>query len=154
MLKQAILFLYVIEIVWCSSALKYDTIFDQRGSLYNRAMNQSPNGRKEEALPIILELEIEENDIILDAPAGGGFVGWSIHSYIPICSESITIIEVEPSAIFATGGHGKVGKMGQVQAQLYDLPNEDNSIDKVSSLAGLHHLTMEEKKGFFSESLR
>ena len=154
--------------------LDYKEIFDLRGGMYNQAVKESPHARKEEVMPILNMLELSENDILIDLPSGGGFVSWGISEYLQSSiTKTLEIYEVEPSEIFSTQntdhteriqGHGtklecnkpsiNFAKLHKVSSPIFQLILPNEIANKVSSLAGLHHLTTEQKTKFFSETFR
>lgn len=145
----------------------YKDIFQRRGQLYNKAMLRSPEARLQELMPLLNELDLQPGDVLIDAPAGGDYVAEGVFKYLPqATSSALKIFSVEPSSVFSqsgstNGGHGSVSSFLQdaarvkhVTAQLVDIPLPPSSATKLSSLAGLHHLSLSEKMAFFDESSR
>lgn len=123
----------------------YNKTFDRRGHLYNAAMGASPNARGQEREHLLRRLAPRPNERILDAPAGGGFVADGL------ADSGAEIVCMEPSASFAE----PLAHRYQTHiAPLWAMPLVSGSVDKVASLAGLHHLSDEELSGFFAEAFR
>ena len=149
-----VLFIYFYTVRCLDNTVpSYANIFDVRGQWYNMAMLENPHARKEEILPILIALELTIDENLVDVPAGGGFLAHSVSSYIPnILVDPLTIVEIEPSEIFART-HAVPG-VQTISCSVYNLPLEDASVSKIASVAGLHHLTDEEKTSFFTEVYR
>jgi len=97
------------------------------------------NVRDEEFENIIEIADLKENHVVLDIPAGGCYLSW----YLP---KSINLIPVETTKTFANLCEENTGMKSVLVENVYNLPFEDNSIDRIISLAGIHHLTDEEKE--------
>ena len=124
----------------------YEEIFDQRGDLYNAASDIWDSARKIERQIIIDLLDPGLGDLICDIPAGGGYLAKGLveNGFRPS-----QVICVEPSVGFV-GGIPNV--FPRIQCPLDSVALMDGSMDRVGSLAGLHHL--EDKKPFFKEASR
>lgn len=118
----------------------YEKLFQQRGSAYDRAMQDFPDARREEFLQVISAAKLEPGMRVLDVPAGGGY----LRSHLP---EGCQWVGHEPCSAFTN--HGSVA--GQ-DTDLLPLPFAAGTFDAVISLAGIHHL--EDKAAFFSECHR
>ena len=124
----------------------YTDIFDRRGDLYNQAEQIQPLARNTERQTLINLLELEPHHIVCDVPAGGGYLADGVRNYL---EHPVQVICVEPSRTFAQG----IDNAFTVYvAQMNELPIVDNSVNRVGSLAGLHHLA--DKAKFFSEAHR
>jgi len=124
----------------------YLTTFEARGDLYNDAARVDPQARESERALLIEYLRVERSHRVLDAPAGGGFLADGLKAQV---SDTRQIVCVEPSARFAQG----LSPDYQCHvAPLHALPLPDGSVERVGSLAGLHHL--EDKRPFFGEAWR
>jgi len=120
--------------------------FQTRGGDYNRAGAACPDARAIERQLLIDRLRLRGDEIICDAPAGGGYLADGI-AETP--GSHGRIICVEPSAAFAAG----INPRHETHiAPLERLPLTDASIDRAGSLAGLHHL--EAPQRFFHETHR
>ena len=124
----------------------YEQIFNKRGELYNKATELCPNAREKERYHLISRLKLSGDLLLCDIPAGGGYVADGVQS---LFSDRITVICLEPSIIFAKG---LIHKHPSIIARAESIPLSDGSVDRVSSLAGLHHLP--DKQIFFEESAR
>ena len=122
----------------------YEEIFEKRGHLYHKGMTLYPQARREEFNNIIKLAQIRHGDIICDIPSGGGYLKNCINTRVKIAS-------IETSRAFA-----KLCKANTVSdvilTNLDSIPIQTNSVDRVISLAGLHHI--EDKLSFYRESHR
>jgi len=121
----------------------YTQIFDTRGNSYNEATDFAPNARFTERQLLIERLRADNNTVILDAPAGGGYLADGI-------PQAKLIYCMEPSYIFSKPQ--QLNSHLLFNGSLESMPAQNNSVDRVGSLAGLHHL--ESKQLFFNESYR
>ena len=115
----------------------YQTIFSQRGSAYDRAMQRYPNARQHEFAQAIESAELVAGMVVADVPAGGGYLS----RYLP---SGCRWIGHEPCASFTNHG-AMTGK----STSLLPLPWLDAVADVAISLAGVHHLS--DKRPLFSE---
>ena len=125
---------------------QYEEIFNQRGHLYNRACQRYPQARETERKLLIDLLDLQPGLVVCDAPAGGGYLAEGIAQP---AQPRLRILCVEPSPRFAEGIDPKFER---VVASLNSLALTAHSVDRVGSLAGLHHL--ERKPDFFMEAYR
>ena len=124
----------------------YVDIFEARGDLYNEAAEIAPHAREIERQMLIDLLDIQPDDVVCDAPAGGGYLADSIGALV---ADPTQVVCVEPSVTFAQ----KIDPTFTSHvAPLDALPLDDGSMDRVGSLAGLHHLR--DKATFFAEAFR
>jgi len=123
----------------------YKEIFNERGKSYNLAMEKWPKARDQERRIILDLIKPSKGDIIVDAPAGGGYLSEALYEAeaIPIC--------VEPAKNF---GDYIPPHFETHFTDIFCTPLESLSVDKVGSLAGLHHLTREQIQQFFDECFR
>lgn len=129
-------------------AESYQAIFNQRADAYHKAMLTWPNARDQEFFAILQNLTITTETRILDIPAGGGYLA----NYIP---NSVKLHHLETSKLFADLFHQYChsgSKHPLSLCNLNQLPQTDNSVDIVLSLAGLHHT--EDKQPLFNELYR
>lgn len=124
----------------------YSQVFTQRGHMYNRASKRYPLARATERRLILDRLDLRAGLTVCDAPAGGGYVAAGIAE---LFGDGVRVICVEPSAKFAAGIDSKFDRVVSPLEKI-DLP--DASVDRVVSLAGLHHLPS--KLAFFREAAR
>ena len=122
----------------------YQAIFDQRGELYNRATRACPEARAIERALLLDRLALDDGLVVCDAPAGGGYVADGI---LHRCAA--LIICVEPSRLFAATIDPRVTT---IISPLHAIDLESATVDRVASLAGLHHLAS--KEAFFLEAAR
>jgi SAM-dependent methyltransferase len=124
----------------------YVAIFSQRATEYNEACQRYPYARKKERQILIDWLDIGPNQIICDWPAGGGYLAEGLAEHIDGTS---VLICAEPVWEFA---REIPQKFNRAIAAFHCLSFKSNSIDRVGSLAGLHH--EENKEIFFEEVFR
>lgn len=122
------------------SAPSYKDIFNKRAATYHQAMLQWPNARDEEFKALLENVDISSEDKVIDIPSGGGYLSWYI--------KQAQLHHIETSEIFAQLCHSK-SPYPLTICELHQLPFNDNSIDFVFSLAGLHHT--ETKLGLFQQ---
>ncbi len=125
----------------------YKDIFEKRGKEYDLAMNKFPNARDEEFENIIKIADLKNSQTIIDIPSGGCYLSW----YLP---KNLNLIPVETTKTFSDLCEKNIGKKPIVVEKVSQLPFENESIDRVISLAGIHHLTDEEKENFYKEIFR
>jgi SAM-dependent methyltransferase len=120
----------------------YRDIFELRGRLYHQAMREHPDARINEFQSVINEADIAPGMTVVDVPSGGAYLS----SYL----EEVELFGLETSETFAQLGNEK-----SPNVLLFDnnrFPLKDASIDRVLSIAGLHHV--ENKRVLFSEMKR
>jgi len=120
----------------------YKQIFDQRGQLYHRAMEALPACRAEEFLSVIGEADIAPGMTVIDAPSGGAYLADHL--------SGVTLVGLESSPAFAALAKERAEAVLLVDDNTF--PIADASVDRVLSIAGLHHI--EDKTGFFAEVRR
>ena len=121
----------------------YDDIFNARGDLYNRASDLCPQARATERRLLMERLQPRAGERIGDAPAGGGYLAEAL------AEAGCDVVCIEPSPRFAEGIRGRFTTVLCPLSRI-DLP--DTSVDKLGSLAGLHHL--DHPQAFFREAAR
>jgi SAM-dependent methyltransferase len=120
----------------------YKDIFNLRGNYYHQAMEKYPFARKEEFKHVIDLADIADNNVVCDVPSGGGYLNQFIH-------QSVSIISVETSSEFMSFcNHTKKILCDSIT----NIPLASSSIDRIISLAALHHVS--DKKLFYRESSR
>lgn len=116
-----------------------------RVALYKDADPQHPMVRYEERQIMIDLLQIQPQHTICDVPAWGGYLAAGLTNI----TNKTQVICIEPSPGFAASiDHAFTVHCGAVT----ELPINTNSIDRVASLVGLHHLP--EKSVFIREVVR
>lgn len=123
----------------------YTETFEQRGRSYNNAMAEFPHARDQELAELLNRLSPLPGETILDAPAGGGYVADRLKT------QGAEVVCVEPSSEFASPLEAN---HTTIISPIWDMHLQDQSVDKVASLAGLHHLSSVERRGFFNEAWR
>ena len=124
----------------------YEKIFDARGDSYNQATVMCPNARYTERQLLLDRLNLKAGLSLCDIPAGGGYVADGIDVKL---RETMDIVCLEPSFNFAQGLHKR---HRCIVSKFNSIPLSDNSFDRLSSLAGIHHLA--DKQLFFNDVAR
>ena len=122
--------------------LDYHDIFELRGRLYHQAMREYPDVRVNEFQSVIREAGIAPGMTVVDVPSGGAYLSRYLHD--------TDIIGLETSQTFAQLASQKTRNV-----LLFDnnrFPLKDASVDRVLSIAGLHHV--EDKCALFAEMRR
>jgi SAM-dependent methyltransferase len=122
----------------------YRDIFQQRGHLYHQAMTLYPQARAEEFHHVLRMADTKDGDVVCDVPSGGGYM----RSFV---DRTVSLLHIETSKVF-TDLCRDTGASNVLLATLEDIPAKTGSVDKVISLAALHHV--DEKKRFFTEAYR
>ncbi len=123
----------------------YQSIFSQRGQDYHKAMLDVPDARDQEFQAVIELAELSEDQLILDIPSGGGY----LNNYI---DKPVNLVAVETSHEFVRNLQPTQNLSLLVCHDLCNLVLPSNSVDRIISLAGLHHL--ENKHKFYQECFR
>jgi len=117
----------------------YSRDFAERGSSYDRAMRSHPEARRAEFRQVVEAASLLPGHLVGDVPAGGGY----LRAHLP---EGVRWVGHEPCASFgAAVAHGATGG-------ILPFPWQDASLDRVISLAGVHH--HEDKRPFHAEVRR
>ncbi len=124
----------------------YERTFNERGHLYNRATMLCADARRTERTLLLDLLRVAPGHDVCDVPAGGGYVAEGVVERVGDC---VRVICVEPAARFADGIDPRFER---VVGRLGALPLRNASVDRVASLAGLHHES--DKEPFFHEAYR
>lgn len=111
----------------------YDKIFNKRGLSYHKAMRLAPSARQHEFEVAISGFHINNEDIICDMPSGGGYLA----GFLPQVNR-LEYIAVDPSESFADTW--KERTFNTLFAPLDRLPMDNDAVDKIVSIAGLHHI--------------
>jgi SAM-dependent methyltransferase len=122
----------------------YREIFASRGDRYHRAMTLYPEARREEFRLVSQLAQVEHGQIVCDLPSGGGY----LNAFLPPTAK---VIHVETSEVFATLCRLN-GRSNVLLSALDRLPFQPSSVDRVISLAALHHV--DDKSSLFRESYR
>jgi SAM-dependent methyltransferase len=126
-------------------ATSYEGIFESRGASYNAATRYCPHARESERRQLIEMLDLRPGAVVVDVPAGGGYLAEGIVAHQPLAQ----VICIEPSIEFSKA----VARTFPLTiARLVGFPLVDACTDRVGSLAGIHHL--EDKQAFFDEVFR
>jgi SAM-dependent methyltransferase len=113
----------------------YADIFNARGHLYNEAGSKCPGAREGERAALIDLLNLAAGQVVCDLPAGGGYLADGIRA---IWGGDIRVVCIEPAERFAAVIHPDFEVRHDPLTQL---TLGDGSIDRMGSLAGLHHVS-------------
>ncbi len=117
-----------------SAMSNYEQTFDLRGHLYNQATAMCPEARASERATVIEWLAPRAGETVCDAPAGGGYVADGLRARF---GDSLHVLCVEPSKNFANA----IAESFEVfNEPLHATSIATGSVDRVVSLAGLHHV--------------
>jgi len=119
----------------------YSSLFDERGSAYDRAMRLYPMAREQEFAQVLARAIIRPGMIVADVPAGGGY----LRHFLPA---DCTWWGHEPCASFQLNEQDEL-RRGMPHSPLLPLPWPDDSVDVALCIAGAHH--MEDKRCLFRE---
>ncbi|MGH7896860.1 MAG: class I SAM-dependent methyltransferase [Candidatus Binatia bacterium] len=122
----------------------YAEIFAKRGAAYHEAMSAFPHARDHEFLEAIAWADLRDGQVVCDAPSGPG----DLARYV---TARVSLVHVEPSADFARRCRAR-GARDVLSSSLEELPLGRGSVDRVISLAALHHVL--DKPAFFREAQR
>ncbi len=123
---------------------QYQDIFKIRGHLYHQAMALCPQTRAQEFDNVIRKADVTTEDVVCDIPSGGGYLR---HYLEPPAS----LIHIESSEVFANLCRAN-GADQVLLGSLEHIPLRTGIVDKIISLAALHHVR--DKEGFCSEAFR
>ncbi|NES78477.1 MULTISPECIES: class I SAM-dependent methyltransferase [unclassified Okeania] len=123
----------------------YKDIFNQRGLSYHQAMMTYPLARAEEFNQVLKLAKIKDDNVICDVPSGGCYLS----NFIPRCAK---LISIETSEKFIECSQKKDHNIALVCENISHIPLLSESIDRVISLAALHHV--DDKFGFYQEAYR
>lgn len=112
----------------------YRRTFDARGDAYNAATARAPLARDRERALLIALLDVATDHVVCDVPAGGGYLADGLRACVRRPEQ---VVCIEPSPVFAAA----LDPYFTVHVAPVDAwPVDDASLDRVASLAGLHHL--------------
>jgi SAM-dependent methyltransferase len=109
----------------------YQDIFTARGDAYHEAMTRWPDARAQELRLLLDLLEPRPGELLLDAPAGGGYLA----AWLPA---GVRYVAAEPARPFFERCPEDAGHR-RLLGPLHKIALPDASVDVVTSLAGLHH---------------
>ena len=120
--------------------MEYNTIFTHRAKSYIYAIQTYPHVLEKEFETAVSMCRLKDGDVFVNIPGACE----NLREYIP---NGIKYLPFETNEVLA--------KMMDVSASTFSLiPCENNSVDKVLSLASLHHLTNDERRVFYKEVAR
>jgi SAM-dependent methyltransferase len=122
---------------------EYETLFSKRAESYLAALRLCPTAMDEEFAAAVHACNLRDGDTLLCIPSA--VEDLRVHLYST--GMHIRHLTFETSADLAAA-------TGTPCAKLNAIPVPDNSVDKVLSLASLHHATDEERVAFYVESRR
>lgn len=112
----------------------YSDIFNTRGALYEEAMARFPAARLKEFQQALAPLQLMPGDFLADIPSGGAYLA----DWLPY---SVEYIGLETSDCFMDLARQRVGTSAHFAHSLDKLPFQNNQMDHVVSIAGLHHIS-------------
>lgn len=120
--------------------MNYKEQFSKRAASYFTAVSKYPNAMAEEFQTAVDMLQLKGHETVVNIPAGcvnlDQYMDSTIH-YKPF--------EIDEN--FAK-------KVNQDVCSLFQIPCETHSVDRVITVAGLHHASNEERKKFYAEVKR
>ena len=116
-----------------SASDSYSDIFEQRADTYHEAMTLYPSARDAEFEAIVKFARLSPDSVVADIPSGGGY----LENYLG--DAATAIIAVEPSEQFFVRCK-ESQRLQKVFSPLEELGIDEQSIDAIISLAGLHHV--------------
>jgi SAM-dependent methyltransferase len=123
----------------------YTDIFNQRGKLYHQAMVDYPDARKAEFLTALELLDLQPHQVLCDVPSGGCYIS----QFIP---HPVELISVETSEEFIRQANPTDNNVTLFCEDITTIPMASATVDRVISLAGLHHA--DDQLGFYREAYR
>ena len=111
----------------------YQDIFEQRADTYHEAMTLYPNARDAEFEAVVNFARLSPGSIVADIPSGGGY----LERYLGDVAKAI--IAVEPAEQFFLRCD-ETQRLRKVFSPLEALAIDEQSINAIISLAGLHHV--------------
>ncbi len=120
----------------------YQEVFNQRGGMYHQAMLKYPLARKSEFDHAIRLAKLEADQLLCDIPSGGCYLGDFIKC-------NLKLFSIETSTEFMRCAQSQAAETSFICEDLGHLSLLSNTIDRVISLAGSHHLT--DKHRFYKE---
>lgn len=113
---------------------EYRRTFDVRGASYNAATRRAPEARARERAIVIELLAVAPEHVVCDVPAGGGYLAEGLRAHL---RHPAQVVCLEPSPAFAAALDGAF-TVHVAPVDAWPLPAA--SVDRVGSLAGVHHL--------------
>ncbi|MDX2211979.1 MAG: class I SAM-dependent methyltransferase [Oculatellaceae cyanobacterium bins.114] len=120
----------------------YTDIFNLRGIQYHQAMVEYPNARREEFENAIHIAKLEDGNVVCDVPSGGCYLKNFVH-------KSVKLFSVETSSEFIKQSKKQENNIPLLCQDVSNISLMSESIDRVISLAGSHHLPS--KPNFYQE---
>ena len=124
----------------------YDDIFEQRGLQYHRAMRSQPHARQAEFETLLAIADLHPHLTIADIPSGGGY----LQTALPIPAQ---LIQIETCPAFVQANSTSKQTDSSITAtttsptattllcrDLHHIPLPTDHLDRILSLAGLHHI--------------
>ncbi len=124
---------------------QYSSIFDKRGQSYHQAMMEQPSARIDEFNNIIKIANLSAGLKVFDIPSGGGYLNKFID-----CDVEVTQVETSKAFYDFAISDSSVNHMHS--DDIANLLVSDNFIDRIISLAGLHHI--KNRLPFYNEAYR
>lgn len=123
----------------------YQEIFRERADRYHTAMAAFPAARRQEFEQAVARLDLQPGVDLCDVPAGGGYLA----DYLP--PDDLFLLCLETASEFASQCPRGPGQR-VLETTLESLPLGPDSVDRVLSLAAMHHV--DDKHGLLQEFSR
>ena len=120
--------------------MDYDIVFQKRAGDYNYATQTYPNVLSNELSTAASMVDAKPNEVIVNIPGACE----DISKYLP---DSVIYKPYETNKTFSL-------LRGIPYSANFEIPENDNSVDKVISLASLHHSTDDERRVFYKTVYR
>jgi hypothetical protein len=108
--------------------LEYSEIFNQRGALYHRAMQNHPEARGEEFRQLFARAPLRGGEQVLDVPSGGGYLARWLPADAKVTELELSSGFTPESRVVETYGVWDIG-----------------TFDRAVTLAGLHHIAEQDR---------
>lgn len=121
--------------------MDYNITFEKRGHLYKYAIQKYPHVLDQEFQTAVDMCDIQPTDILLNIPAA--------------CVPLDKYFKVQPTKYIQYETNPPFAKLMEITScDLDKIPESTNSVDKIVTLASLHHATEEEREAFYRECYR
>jgi cyclopropane fatty-acyl-phospholipid synthase-like methyltransferase len=120
----------------------YTDIFNLRGMQYHQAMVEYPDARREEFEHAIHVAKLEDGNVVCDVPSGGCYLKNFVR-------KSVKLLSIETSVEFIKQSGEQENNTPLLCQDVSNISLLSETIDRVISLAGSHHLPS--KPTFYQE---
>jgi cyclopropane fatty-acyl-phospholipid synthase-like methyltransferase len=135
-----------IELTFISGMLAtYKEVFNHRGHWYHLAMRQNRTARQAEFLQVLKLAQLEPSHAVADIPSGGGY----LKSFLEDQTVSIISIQFHQQLLLAEELIPYKFDTTIFCNDFTQIPLASNTLDRVISLAGVHHF--DNQSAFYQE---